>query len=64
MKAGAAGHIIGRKAETLACDYLREKDYRIICRNYRSTYGEIDIVRRSDRCLYLWKCVTGSAVHC
>ncbi|NLC16231.1 MAG: YraN family protein [Firmicutes bacterium] len=44
MKAGAAGHIIGRKAETLACDYLREKDYRIICRNYRSTYGEIDIV--------------------
>ncbi|HHX10857.1 MAG TPA: YraN family protein [Firmicutes bacterium] len=34
------GHII----EDQACDYLRQKDYCIICRNYRSRYGEIDIV--------------------
>ena len=45
MKVREAGpQYTGRIAEDQACDYLRQNDYRIICRNYRSRYGEIDIV--------------------
>ncbi|NBO18363.1 MAG: YraN family protein [Proteobacteria bacterium] len=36
----------GRLAETLASAYLRCKGYRILARNLRNHYGEIDIVAR------------------
>ncbi|MBI4078855.1 MAG: YraN family protein [Candidatus Levybacteria bacterium] len=32
------------KGENLACNYLKRKGYRIIERNFRKGYGEIDIV--------------------
>lgn len=35
---------LARKGEDLASDYLRKKGYRIIERNFRKGYGEIDIV--------------------
>lgn len=37
-------HLTGRMVEDKACEFLRRHGYRIICRNYRSRYGEIDIV--------------------
>jgi len=33
----------GRRAETLACWYLRLKGYRIIARRFKTKQGEIDI---------------------
>lgn len=30
--------------EDAACDYLKEKGYRILERNFRKGYGEIDII--------------------
>jgi putative endonuclease len=34
----------GREAEDLACTWLRERGLRLLERNYRSPFGEIDIV--------------------
>ncbi|HOA71238.1 MAG TPA: YraN family protein [Bacillota bacterium] len=34
----------GYMVETEVCDYLLQRDYRILYRNYRCGYGEIDIV--------------------
>ena len=36
----------GRLGEKLAARYLRKKGYRILAKNYRTRYGEIDIVAR------------------
>ena len=34
----------GKQAEDLAAAYLEQQQYRILQRNYRSRYGEIDII--------------------
>ncbi len=39
----------GRKAETLACWYLRLKGWRILARRARVRGGEVDIVARRGR---------------
>ena len=44
MKGGEAG----RFGENEACRYLIEKGYEILARNYRSRYGEIDIIAQQD----------------
>ncbi len=36
--------LIGQKGEDAACEYLSKKGYLIESRNFRKTYGEIDIV--------------------
>lgn len=36
----------GEQAEALAADFLRGKGLRIDVRNYRSRYGEIDLIAR------------------
>lgn len=41
----------GRTGEDLACRALKEKGYRIIERNYRCRFGEIDIVASKAGCL-------------
>ena len=38
---------LGQIGEDLACEYLRDKGYRILNRNYRKPWGEIDIVTRA-----------------
>lgn len=38
--------ITGNKGESLAAEYLQIKGYQILQRNYRSKWGEIDIVAR------------------
>ncbi len=40
----AQHNINGQKAESLATEYLERKDYKIIERNYRDKFCEIDIV--------------------
>jgi putative endonuclease len=36
--------IIGNFGENIACDYLIKRGYRIVARNYRAKYREIDII--------------------
>ena len=38
---------IGDRYEKMAADYLVKKGYRIVCRNYRNKFGEIDIIAES-----------------
>ena len=35
---------IGKKGENYVSEYLKEKGFKIIYRNYHSRYGEIDII--------------------
>ena len=39
----------GRAGETVAANYLRSLGYTILCRNYRSQYGEVDIIALDGR---------------
>ena len=41
----------GKIGEQISCDYLTEKGYKIITRNYFSRYGEIDIIAAKDNIL-------------
>ncbi len=37
-------NILGQRGEELAAEYLLKNGYRLIERNYRNTFGEIDII--------------------
>jgi len=37
---------LGDKGENLACEYLVKKGYKILGRNYRINFGEIDIIAK------------------
>ncbi len=41
----------GKHGEDLAVDHLKREGYRIIKRNYRCVFGEIDIVARDEKTL-------------
>ncbi|MFH1758944.1 MAG: YraN family protein [Patescibacteria group bacterium] len=38
--------VTGKEGEDLACDYIRSKKYKILERNHRQKYGEIDIIAK------------------
>lgn len=42
-----SGEAIGKLGEDLACQFLSKKNYKILERNYRRPWGEIDIVCRA-----------------
>jgi putative endonuclease len=42
---------IGALGERLAAEHLERSGYRIVERNYRTRYGELDIVAVGERCL-------------
>ncbi len=42
---------IGADYEEKAAQWLTEEGYEILCRNFRSSYGEIDLVARQGNCL-------------
>jgi putative endonuclease len=39
---------IGRWGEEIAAEYLQEKGYQLVDRNFRTPYGEIDLIVRRD----------------
>ena len=41
--------IIGAKGEKIARQFLRQKGYRIITRNFSCPFGEIDIIARQGK---------------
>lgn len=47
MKAGTTRGK-GREGEEIAVEYLKENGYRIVEKNYRSLFGEIDLIAEKD----------------
>ena len=43
---------IGEMGENLACQYLEEKGYKVIGRNYLKKWGEIDIICQKGKILH------------
>jgi putative endonuclease len=43
--------LLGRKGEDLAASFLHQQGYRLLVRNYRLRYGEIDIIARDGACI-------------
>ena len=39
---------IGKTGENAAVSHLKKKGYKILARNYRKSYGEIDIIASKD----------------
>ncbi len=35
---------LGRRGEDAACSYLERSSYKVVCRNYRCRWGEIDVI--------------------
>ena len=42
---------IGKLAELKACDYLQKKKYVLLEANYRSRFGEIDLIMKNKKYL-------------
>ena len=40
--------ISGRKGEQLAADFLLKKGYKILQKNFRTRFGEIDLIAEKD----------------
>ena len=39
---------LGKQGENAACRYLKRRGYKIIERNYKTRFGEVDIIARKD----------------
>jgi len=51
---GKVRHALGRWGEALAADFLVHKGYKIIARNVRTPYGEIDLIAQtSERLVFV-----------
>lgn len=54
---------LGRIGEDIACSYLIHKGYFVIERNFRSKYGEIDIICRHKRTIIFIEVKTRSDIQ-
>ena len=43
---------LGMQAEGLVCDFLRQAGYRVLDRNWRRPWGELDIVAEKNRVIH------------
>lgn len=53
---------LGKKGEQLAVDYLLNKDYEIVERNYRFDKAEVDIIAQKDNVLAIVEVKTRSSI--
>lgn len=48
----------GKWGESIAVDFLQENGFRILERNYRSGYGEVDIIAQKDQAIVFFEVKT------
>ena len=46
-----SGHVLGKRGEEIAVDYLQKKGYRIVERGFRLFHGELDIIAYDGKTL-------------
>ena len=49
---GLKEYLFGFSAEDRACEFLQNHGFAILCRNFRSRFGEIDIIAKKDEILH------------
>ncbi|MDA3079329.1 MULTISPECIES: YraN family protein [unclassified Campylobacter] len=49
---GLKEYIFGFSAESKACEFLQNHGFTILCRNFHSRFGEIDIIAKKDEILH------------
>ena len=49
---GLKEYLFGFSAEDKACKFLENHGFTILCRNFRSRFGEIDIIAKKDEILH------------
>ncbi len=56
---------LGELGERIACEYLVGKGYKILGKNYRINFGELDIIAKKDKVIHFVevKTVAGLACH-
>jgi len=54
---------LGYLGETLACDYLQKKGYKILHRNWRSQKFEIDIIAQHDTFIVIVEVKTRTSIE-
>jgi putative endonuclease len=52
---------VGRWGEQAAAEYLEEKGYTILARNFRTQHGEVDIIARQENVLVFVEVKTRSS---
>ena len=55
-------NFFGRYGESLAEGFLKQKGYKIVDRNYRCKYGEIDLIAYDKKCLVFIEVKTRSSL--
>ncbi|MCX7956094.1 MAG: YraN family protein [Patescibacteria group bacterium] len=53
----------GKIGEEKACQYLQNHDFKIIKKNFRTKWGEIDIIALKDKILYFIEVKTRSNIN-
>jgi len=51
----------GGYGEKLGATHLKEQGYQILIKNYRTKYGEIDIIATKNNCIYFFEVKTRSS---
>lgn len=54
---------LGNRGESLATVYLRKNNFEILARNYRSAFGEIDIIALKDEQYHFVEVKTRSSIE-
>jgi len=53
---------LGKEGENIAADFLKKKGFRIIEKNYRTAFGEIDIIAQDRGVIVFVEVKTRSAI--
>ncbi len=54
---------LGKTGEDLALDYLKSHNFSVLEKNFRSKFGEIDIIAEKKHCLYFIEVKTRSNLN-
>ena len=55
---------LGRKGEQKAVEFLQEQGIEILTRNFRSPYGEVDIIGKSEKQIIFFEVKTRTSDTC
>lgn len=55
MKKKKADYLYGFLSEDKAANFLKERNYKILARNYKSIFGELDIIAEKENILHFFE---------